>query len=149
MMRRLRKALLHLSVWLTAAGTLVAGVPHLQCRCPGGLVQPVDSPSCCCCVAAAEAEDAPPSCCQKPPASKDQATGPTFRHDECQKALVLPPDATVQRAEVEFQQLSVELGVVMDRTTNEVGAPIDSVHVDMPPLPPPIDLHLVLQHFVI
>ncbi len=54
-MRRLRKTCLAVLVWVTAASTLVAGIPHFVCRCPDGQASrhpgspAEESPGCCCC----------------------------------------------------------------------------------------------------
>src|SRR5215475_7170923 len=40
MMKIVRKTALVGQVWLTAAMTLIAGVPHFSCRCPDGHVKP-------------------------------------------------------------------------------------------------------------
>ena len=52
-MERVRKTVLTLLVWLTAAMTLVAGTPHFRCLCPNGQVKHFCSGSaskqtCCC-----------------------------------------------------------------------------------------------------
>src|SRR5438552_2837856 len=73
----LRRTSLILLVWLTAAMTLVAGVPHFTCWCPDGRIKPVcldlpcsNSPCCCggaCCTKAdsgkVDPSEPPRSCC--------------------------------------------------------------------------------------
>ena len=53
-MRRFRKTAMILLVWVTSASTLLAGIPRLECGCPGGKVQsggpgPSAKERTCCC----------------------------------------------------------------------------------------------------
>jgi len=91
-MRWLRRTLLALVVWLTAAMAVVAGMPHWVCACPAP-EQPATSPpkppaarTCCCgdgrCLVGRDADSAePPACCQ---------------HDDQQRT---PPEPTGLRLE--------------------------------------------------
>lgn len=168
-MRSLRHALMHCFVWLTAAATLLAGTPHVQCRCPRGTLKParlasVGMESCCCCsqpgeaepgkaapdeAAPGEADDAPPSCCRQKTDRKPAADGASYGHDGCQRTLVEPSPATSERADVPMERASV--------TAMANVVCLDAVVVSQPaadtksksPVLPSLDLHLVLQHFVI
>jgi|GEM_PF-6339520 len=155
LMRWLRKALLHSLVWLTAAATLLAGTPQLQCRCPSGgakaacVVSPVAVDACCCCSKAPDDQDPPPSCCHAPQLPQNDGNGTAFRHDGCQKALVQPPDVTAQRTSIDGPTLGSGTVAALVHLSSAANPPAKSSIVDLPPLPPPIDWQLVLQHFVI
>jgi len=146
-----RRALVHSFVWLTAAATLLAGTPHVQCRCPDGTFKPVcfapvGMEPCCCC---AETDaDEPPSCCQ--PKKRNQADdGPVFGHDGCQRTVVEPDPATAQRGDVEKEQAAVtSMANVAGVVTAVASQPSVSITSSTPVLPP-LDLQLVLQHFLI
>src|SRR5437870_1512874 len=103
-MHWLRLILLHVVVWLTAAATLLAGIPQLQCRCPSGTVMPAcPAPaapaSCCCCTDVAEdSDETPPSCCHPTPAQPGESTDPNIGRNACQKAVVEPAPAIPPRA---------------------------------------------------
>jgi hypothetical protein len=111
-MHSLRKTLLAGHVWVTAVMTLIAGSPHLDCRCPDGHLKPFcltagSSPSACCCDGgccatnsgggkcrggSASREGACPSCRRH--RGQEQATSPrtALREDTscCSRQLVQP-----------------------------------------------------------
>ena len=150
----LRKALLHSIVWLTVAATVLAGTPQVRCCCSSGAMKaiclaPVDvEKPCCCCVAVADEEETRPSCCQEP-ATTDEATGPVLGHDSCHKTLIQPADATAQRGNVEVQQFANQFVAEFDYLVSICTKISHSRGAASPRLPPPIDLQLVLQHFLI
>jgi hypothetical protein len=153
-MRKLRAVLVHCVVWLTAATTLLAGTPHLQCRCPNGLLKPVcfasvNVEACCCCGVVQDQDDeAPPSCCQSTHAKATEAAGATFRPSGCQKTLVEPHSATWHRTAWAEPQQTVNIWAYADFSAVMIVRAVNSTTLTYT-LPPPLDLHLVLQHFVI
>ena len=151
-MRRLRKVLLHSFVWLTAASTLLAGTPQVQCACAGpvkalGSASAGDEP-CCCCTAKPNDESVPPSCCHPSSAPKDDLAGPTIRQNECRKVLVRPAAATVQRTTAPCLPLATLAQFALPNFVDATVAQGNFFTTDLP-LPPPVDVHLVLQHFLI
>lgn len=102
-MIRLRAITWAMGIWATAVSTLLAGMPHLQCRCPDGRIKPfclsiLFASTCCdraCCIDAAgsqsghEIQPSPSKksccCCQ---ASQRPERGEQIRPRECQKTIV-------------------------------------------------------------
>jgi hypothetical protein len=94
----------HLLVWVTAATSLLAGTPHVSCRCPDGSQKPVcfaflTSATSACCgqnhdEQAGDEQDDMPSCCQhrnsqpKPSLPSEDEDGGALGQVECQKSLV-------------------------------------------------------------
>jgi hypothetical protein len=104
-MRRIGRTALVANVWTTAVLTLVAGLPHFECRCPDGTVKPfglglLSRAAGCCCGKAdsapaveeqASAAPARPTCplCRhhnEPAASRD--SGCHLGHPGCTKTFV-------------------------------------------------------------
>jgi hypothetical protein len=85
-MRWLRRTCLFALVWLAAAMTVVAGVPHFTCRCPDGRVKPVclgattAKKGGCCCGGACCGKKAKAACCKKSD-SDAQTAGCCGHHD--------------------------------------------------------------------
>ncbi|SRR5579885_1284667 len=98
-MRWLRRTSVSLLVWLAAAMTVVAGVPHASCRCPDGRIKPFCSGStakkggcccdgecccgkagtaCCCKKSDSEPQGAPASCCGQ----QDEPAGSCHGHHD-------------------------------------------------------------------
>jgi hypothetical protein len=76
-MRWLRRTSLSVLVWLAAAMTVLAGVPHCSCRCPDGRVKPFCFGSTakkggCCCDGECCCAKAGTACCCKKSASEPQ-----------------------------------------------------------------------------
>lgn len=144
---------MHSFVWLTAAATLLAGTPHVQCRCPGGVLKPVcfaplGMEPCCCCEPGA-GDDAPPSCCPHAAAKQQGPDGPVFGHDGCQRTLVEPSPATSQRGDVQNEQAAANaMANVICLDAVAVSKPARTTKSNTSVLPS-LDLQLVLQHFVI
>jgi hypothetical protein len=113
-------------VWLTAALTLFAGTPRLQCRCPEGPLQPsclglfprANAASCCCahedgpasppacCAPSSDPRpptDAEPSCCARREGTRATegvvAAADRASPSPCVRALSAPADVTPPRAE--------------------------------------------------
>jgi hypothetical protein len=69
-MRQLRKTVLTLLVWATAASILVANTPHYVCRCPNGQVKEFclgvvsEESTCCCSGETSSSKSNSASCCQ-------------------------------------------------------------------------------------
>ena len=153
-MRFVRRALVHSFVWLTAAATLLAGTPHVQCRCPSGVLKPVcfapvGMETCCCCSESGESDDTPPSCCQKKTERKQAPEGPAFGHDGCQRLLVEPSPVTSERSDVQTEQAAANaMAHVVCFDAVAVSEP--TAHTKSSDFVLPfLDLQLVLQHFVI
>jgi hypothetical protein len=149
-----RRALMHLLVWLTAAATLLAGTPHVQCRCPDGTFKPVcfapvGMETCCCCSESGEPEETPPSCCQETMKQQQTPQGPTFGHDGCQRILVEPSPVTSERTDAPTQQ-AVAVAIASVACFQAVTIPEPATNpMSSASVLPSLDLQLVLQHFVI
>jgi hypothetical protein len=91
-MRTLGRAALTGLVWLTAGMTLLAGVPHFDCRCPTGRVKPFcvgftwEKSSCCCGGGCCSSNHNGACCCRgkKPP------TGGNAKNWSCCKQHTAP-----------------------------------------------------------
>jgi hypothetical protein len=160
--------------WLTAITTLVAGLPHFQCQCPNGSIKPFcfgvycSSSGCCCgdvcsggpkdspCNAkAAPARKGRPACCGGHsggrPAPQDSGP-PQLEGKGCQKSLAqqqqLAPSSVTKiaydRGVAHAAYLASPAFTPLDsaRTGTDVGG----LHLAAPPPP---DLVIVLQRFVI
>src|SRR6516165_5530472 len=94
------KAILTSQVYLTAIMTLVAGMPHFVCRCPGELAKGVDSRSevqagtCCCCGSCGSTQGQEKSCCsqgsQTETLSKAATRSPQATGSDCTKVTGIP-----------------------------------------------------------
>src|SRR5262245_32525650 len=114
MMKLSRSIALATVVWTTAAMSLVAGFPHLVCRCPDGRVKPyclgfLQGTSSCCeaarpaeehrhtsSAATAESDQQPPCCCRDPEEQSDPepaAPGDRVEGTSCTRTLTQPADA--------------------------------------------------------
>jgi hypothetical protein len=170
-MRWLRRTSLSVCVWLTAAMTVAAGVPHTTCGCPdGGVKSPCFGPPAqnygCCCGGECCGQKAQTSCCEKSNSDSESAgcrghhaklapkvaakTERAFTATGCKRTLVQPEAATPPR---------LEKPVLTDVT---VGTFLGSVHApvwDGPSTPcgfrrehqrpPPTDLLTALQRLLI
>jgi hypothetical protein len=160
-------------VWLTALLTLVAGSPHVQCRCPNGRIKPfclgflfqggatggccaADAPSswssCCAGPHAARTEKDIPSCCSCCSSAEERAESETCVHAAgCTRTLTGP---------VEFVAASGDAGGALALLgvaflSPAAFAPIPSEDQGLPSwqghslAPPPTDLVTVLQRLTI
>lgn len=171
-MRRVRKTALALFIGLTAICTLLAGTPHIQCRCPNGrlklfcLSSSTKTSKCCCdgsCCGSAEgsAETAPSNseshCCCGNRQNSDEtgtppSTGPSLQENGCSKKLVLPEMQTSPDRRVATTNIDDVLPGVAFRT-------FTSPDLDLPAaqdtrwqvfrVPPPTDLCTVFQRLTI
>jgi hypothetical protein len=167
-MIRLRRTLLAVLVWLTAATTLVAGVPHFDCLCPNGDRKPfclglASKATSCCCGGACCGTGGGASCCQAQASccSHHKATSakrPSNKHYQigrtgCQRSLVLTLCAAVTpgRPTTDEGFPALRLAAVPAPAVLSV-LPIRGTwlltwrHYR---LPPPPDLIVTLQHFLI
>lgn len=166
------------AIWLTAIMTLIAGTPHLVCRCPNGHVKPSclslfsGKTSCCgnSCCSASQVDDGKGSaarislsatlikkncCCCKAhqeDASDESRTNSKLGKERCQKNLVegiVAVPAPSVKAPV--QDLTVHLFVPAPETTmaQEGFGACDSSFANHYHWPPPTDLVTVLQRFLI
>jgi hypothetical protein len=175
LMRRLRKTSLAALVWLTAAMTLVAGTPHFTCRCPSGRVKPFclgsalkQSGCCCngecCCASAAaggcgntSASDAKPveasGCCGRHdgPAPKVPAqAGGSFTASCCTKTLVRPGVSTSQHPEKPVLNSAALAVLLALQPPVSWAAPAEPCFFRPEhQRPPPTDLVIALQHFLL
>lgn len=177
-MTRVRRWLLTAVVWLTAATTLIGGVPHFDCVCPNGNHKPFcfgfgcGGNGCCCagscCSCAANSSLVPgssthsakatqsksPCCCHKAkqPPRVGPNPSPQMQCPGCHKTLI-QAELVVAPTEPNAAQLfTAEWSVIA------VGIPLDLV-VPSPAgswtvwephrLPPPTDLVIALRHFLI
>jgi hypothetical protein len=92
-MRRFRRTLLSLLIWLTAGASLVAGTPRLVCACDKC------SCACCpseneehkCCMNASNREPVAPCCqCARSSTAHPNGGGPQVQGPHCVKSLVKP-----------------------------------------------------------
>lgn len=165
-------------VWLAAVTTLVAGLPHFDCVCPNGTHKPfclgVSSPrtgcccggSCCssssggkcCCQAqdsSADAQANQSSCCesQRKPSSETPSKGIRVNNSCCQKTAVAAEfigfsptnESAKQSMTAGFSALLPQLSFAL----TEPMAGSSSFPWSCYGLPPPTDLVITLQHFLI
>jgi hypothetical protein len=160
-------------VWLTASLTLFAGLPHVSCRCPDGHVKPfclsfITRTTGCCgrdtCCSASRQEEAPgpgspsggpekKSCCCH--ATRGTDSGPAGKarlgSQGCRRTLAETAPAIPGTEPTSGDHLAVGPFV-----------PVPSTHLPLLPpaadaprswqsyrLPPPTDLVVTLQHFLI
>jgi hypothetical protein len=152
-MRWIRTALLHVIVWLTSSAVVIAGLPNVQCRCPSSGTKPASSApaaKCCCCgVAAADNDDGtPPSCCHPSQTPTKESNEPAFRATDCEKAIVQPHDVTGLNSDKGFQPTNVDASSITALLNIGSEASTVSRQADVA-APPPRNLQLVLQHFLI
>lgn len=152
-------------VWLTAASTLFASLPHIECRCPDGRLKvfcfaSLLAPAADCCESACCEQPAPeaseePTCCCKPaqPASSHDHASPEgqLKRNGCTKQLVQPDLGGVSYTGA-TQLKKAELATI-DLCATSPSAPLAPVsaiiraHSDHSPAPP--NLVILLQHFLI
>jgi hypothetical protein len=157
-------------VWLTAVMTLIAGLPHCQCRCPDGslklfcLRSPLQDTACCCggacCSVLAPAGRGaavpakPAKCCGHCQlAAKTPAPGGQVKGTCCQKTVALGQPVilvTAKRMAGEDPTAGL-LAPTPDSLLPLVAPPGGSCRLtwDNYRLPPPTDLVIALQHFLI
>jgi hypothetical protein len=161
-------------IWLTAVTTLIAGVPHFDCLCPNGRHKPfcsgiVSSHTGCCCggsccsssagKACCQAEDSSPRrqapCCgdSQPPNADARIPGIHVSARCCQKTFAQEEFVGVCLVKKSDKQNLTErfsvplLPLAADPTVPQVRRPLPS---GLPyELPPPPDLVIALQHFLI
>jgi hypothetical protein len=162
-------------IWLTAVMTLIAGFPHFECHCANGHVKPyclsiLNKTGCCCdgsCCSALPREgnenvttqDSPSDqasekscCCQESQRSfAGSPKEPSLERMGCQKISVKAADAVPSVPKIVAQD---SLGPSLQTPPPCVLlCPQDGVRGDQSAyfqwLPPPTDLVIVLQHFLI
>ena len=171
-MRSLHRTALVALIWLTAASTLLAGLPHFECACPAARPQPASpdakakAAGCCCscCVAPPGEPEAQRPCCrpesQQPRPAKPKQTAkapagaPELTQSRCAKTLPPASDsvtaavAKTDAAGWHTPELLAQAATGPDATLSVCGLPCR-----LPWLiahePPPTDLVITLQHFVI
>jgi hypothetical protein len=161
--------------WLTAIMTLVTGLPHFQCQCPNGAVKPFCfgifcSSSGCCCgdVCSGGAKDSRsnaravptrkgrPACCRahadSRPTPKHSDGPPRVEGRGCHKTLaqqqqLAPSDAT----KIVHDEGAADLAVLTSTIRTPFGSARNGTAVNGLHLaaPPPSDLVIVLQRFLI
>jgi hypothetical protein len=160
MTRTLRQTALVGAIWLTAASTLFASLPHIECRCPDGtiklicLASLVDPARCC--------AKAKPACCRKhapaqpaPDASTPSDGTAQLKRTGCTRQIVQPGVQALAYTEVSSDKHSDQppVDLLTPSLSGTVqGAPsLNSIlrcrcacHAPAPP-----DLVIVLQHFLI
>ncbi len=164
-------------VCLTAVSTLIAGVPHFDCICPNGThkafclgsASPRTGGCCCggsCCSSSAggscQAQDSSPApqgdqacCCksQPQPSSEAPATGSQVKGSCCTKTLAEGQLLTVSPTTTgAHQNLTDNFSTPLPQPASRypalvVGQSLFAWH--RCDLPPPPDLVLTLQHFLI
>lgn len=175
----IRRAVQAGTIWLTAVMTLIAGTPHLVCRCPNGRVKPFcfallsgKNGGCCdgpCCSAFSEddgkdlaagasltATVAQKTCCccetHQDNAKNESRSDSKLGKEKCQKTLVegiVAVPAPAVKAPV--QDLTAHLFVpASEFVTAQDRFGASERLCDTPcDWPPPTDLVTLLQHFLI
>jgi hypothetical protein len=152
----LKKSAISGVIWLTAVSTLVAGSPHLTCRCPDGSIKlfciarstsitPSGSGHKSCCATGSTQHP----CCQENPVARvrQNGDGPALTALCCQKNLVQPEAAVAQGPDA---PLHVLLTIPLDSFTFLPAVPsLTHRESTYRPESSPVDLLLVLQHFLI
>jgi hypothetical protein len=143
-------------VWLTAFSTLIAGSPHLSCRCPDGNLKLfcfalTPSPQKCCAdkSCSADTENKSPCCHKKDsPVAKHKTRdqGPSFAADSCQQNLVQADAAAMLGHAPLDVSLALPLVSFAVASTPQAITPVAFPHRHGSL---PTDLVLVLQHFLI
>jgi hypothetical protein len=185
----IRRTALVALVWLTAASTLLAGLPQLECLCPSGQCTtspqgpaPREGGRCCCgsCCAAGQGGEKPPkrmSCCsqndteqQTKPASPESKAAAGRRADSAGQGKPGPEQARLQRPGCTAQLVQPEAFTSASANPDADGSlgPVLAAALPVclcPPvspgaaagrtcwlaycIPPPTDLVIALQHFLI
>jgi len=161
--------------WLTAIMTLVAGLPHFQCQCPNGAVKPFcfgffcSSSGCCCGDACASGAKECRPAAKAPPGRKGKAPCCCGRAGRQPTRAPADPNPHVQTRgcakSFAPQQNLAPAGAPKMIGDQGIGGPFLPValafaHVDSAaaraddrgvhlPAPPPPDLVIVLQRFLI
>jgi len=151
------------TVWLTAASTLFASLPHIECRCPNGNLKLICllslvAPSCCdqeCCEAAPAPEAV---CCCKHAAPAKRASAPIadgaaqVKRNGCSRQLVQPGLSVLtytEAASTTHHDVVMAVLPIPSVTEAPVAAPAASFASLSSHSPAPPDLVIVLQHFLI
>ncbi len=177
-MGRFRQTALVAQVWVTAVMTLVAGLPHFDCRCPDGRVKPFclsfafETSGCCCsgtCCSpteesanrsgygttpARQAKKAP--CCSRhrgPETSElPSANGCRAGGSGCVRTLTQPQDVACAPSQA-TGRADVAALVAVPASVSFVHALPAAAHNqpswETHSLAPPVDLVTVLQHLLI
>lgn len=168
-MRRIRKITWLFVVLATAVSTLLANMPFIVCACPTGqnkktTASPDAQPVLCCCGSnCCSTPDQGSPCCNKKPADKPVSSdpkehqvplpeGPAIQPAPCQKCVLQPEHFLLSEREVTiagepFAPCANSLNCLQD-----FDPPIPAISLmdwEIQRLPPPTDLVIVLQHFVI
>jgi hypothetical protein len=164
-----RRLLLVAHVWLTAFLTLFAGLPHVSCRCPNGHVKPfclsflTGAAGCCCasaCCPAPRQESgsnpggpAKKSCCCHAPQHSDPAGVPARLEGQgCRKTLAETTPAA-PGTETSILKSSAAgsflLAPAVHLPALSAAAGPERLSWQSYRLPPPTDLVVTLQHFLI
>lgn len=175
-MKFVQKAIQVGFVWLMAVTTLIASVPHFDCICPNGqrklfcLGLPTQRPGCCCggaCCSSSggkcccQAQDSPPGeqaeqtccCCESQPhASNDTSTSGIQAKGNCCKKTLAHDEFVNPTTQDAKQNLADGFSVPLLQFAPLLPAPRES-HLRFSrhryELPPPPDLVITLQHFLI
>ena len=153
----LKKTAISGLVWLTALSTLMAGSPHLSCRCPDGsikifcfgsvssMAQSATSHKSCCGVTAHKTCGGDENIATPAP---QKTAGPAFTAHSCEKSLVQAEAAVV----VEGVGLLFDAGLSLSQNSLSIlPASHCFTHAEWcyRSGTPPADLHVVFQHFLI
>lgn len=161
-----------LLVWLTAATTLFATSPHLECVCPDGSRKPfclsliLDESSCCSDADAPEAGASAPSCCCEKPAptkrtgdkvhvsAKQASKGrPGWASRGCAKSLIEAVTAVTAKSETAAATGHFASSYMSVLHTNPCAvsdvALVRTTSFQGIALPPPPDRVVLFEHFLI
>jgi len=172
-MDRLRKAVRVLAVWMTAGMIILAGIPHLDCVCPNGHHKPFclgssSEGGCCCGGACCSASDGGGGCCCH---ASRQAVQVQTEHQSCcgqeqgqQSEDPSAPDAQLHNTGCKRTLAeAVLVAIAPAKPTVPASLPVSaeltvalsfshsaSCWLLWPNFhPPPTDLVVALQHFLI
>jgi hypothetical protein len=170
-----RRKFLVAHVWLTAFTTLLAGLPHFRCQCPTEYAQPLSLSipfpvgKCCgagsCCPSSPEGPDHSgdfvtvsqakrPCCCH---AKSEPNTNNDGRHTQlkslnCKRTLTDAAPALSSSQKITSENLVVEL-LVSNLAPPSLDLSLQAGYFSPPwqshSQPPPTDLVVTLQHFLI
>lgn len=152
-------------VWMTALATLLAGTPHLLCRCPDGTLKPfclahVVQSKPCCQQKPGGTHETTPTCCQMVPPEEEPSDEPANSQTlpdqypacsavACQKTLVQPEAAASTRLEVDTLATAL-IDVAHDTALRHEIAEIRTIAGDSQVLPLQLTgLVILLRHLLI
>jgi hypothetical protein len=148
-MTRLR----NIGIWLTAVTTIAAGFPQSVCACPGGPAKPAESSTAqaCSCGGGCCGSAASAKCCDGERESTRHVPSPASDQALCKKVLLVQNAQAPPATTSAYPSGDVASWIAV---TPSVVQPVPPVAVtatawQLPSHAPPVDLLILLQHFLI